>query len=666
MAPHYRRWVTAAGRLAPLALTLLLYAPTLTLPYFWDDFPLFNFVTAKSFVQLWTDVTGLPYYRPIAFTLYKIASELLPYGATLLPRLFMLLVHAANSWLAGYLAGQLWARAGQTAAGRVWVERLAGLAFAAYPFAALPLVHFAAVHHPVVILITLSGVLAVIRFTQTARGRWLALSLAGAALAPYALEAGVAAGSVMAVAWLVFDRGSARRRPWALALLPVLSALFLPVWVLVPKSRPDEAAVPLQFAHPETLAASATFFWQALTYPVQPLATLWLKYLGGWDLGVVWAVGAAASVPAAVWLWRRGQWRTVVLAAAWTGLTSLPSIGALPFDYIIISPRLLYYPGAGGVLLWTAALVSLVATETAAWRRVWPRWALGAALGAGLLVVPAAYLARHARLHVLALSPLAQLNTIARAAPTEQHLVLNTINWLAYKQPWYPLGGDGVPVLAPYLTVLDLVYTNTGLRWPAEVATFPDLRPDLNDHWLATANEEPGQLWDFARFAAQVAQYQRVWLTQYTDEQAVTGDVGAVTAGPAAPPAAYLARFADAVYLTDAGFITQGQTLTVTLDWVVTQPAALSPDAVVFRNAFDCAGHFIGPGSGHPLGGLLLLTALPAGARVHDVRAIPLEALAADGCYQVEVGFFRADGARLPAFAPDGGELPDQLYRVQP
>lgn len=661
MTSALRRWGAAAWLLAPLAVTLLLYGPTLSLPYFWDDFPLFNFVTNKSFIELWSDVTGLPYYRPIAFSLYKLAALLLPFGAVSLPRLGMWLMHAGSSLLAGRLAGELWAAGSGSPAGRAWVERAAGLAFAAYPFAALPLVHFAAVHHPTVILITLAGVLAVVRYAQAGRRRWLALAGASALLAPFALEAGLAAGAILALAWLVFDRASALRRPWALALLPALSALFLPVWVLVPKTRPGEAAVPVQLQNPAALLSGAAFFWQALTYPFQPLATVILKTLGGWDLGIVFVVGLAASLPAAVWLWRRGQWRTVVLAGGWTALTSLPSLAALPFEYIIISPRLLYYPAAGGVLLWSAVLVQLALAGP----RPWLRRALAAALAVGLLAVPAAYLARHARLHVLALSPLAQLDDIARAAPAERHLVVNTVNWLAYKQVWYPLGGDGVPVLAPYMNVLDLVYTNTGVHWPAEVATFPDLRPSLNDHWLATANEGPDELWDVARFAAQAGQYQQVWLTRYTDESAEVTPVGWLRAAAGAPPADYSARFGDAVLLADSQLAVAGRTLTLTLDWAVLQPQALPDDAVIFRNVFDCAGAYIGDGTGQALGGMLRLQLVPAGARVHDIRAIPLNALSADGCYQVEVGFFRADGSRLPAFGPDGDELPNQLALVR-
>ena len=57
-------------------LTLALYWRTIPLPYFWDDVVHFDFATSRTFLQVWTNVTGLPYYRPVVFTLYKIFFEL--------------------------------------------------------------------------------------------------------------------------------------------------------------------------------------------------------------------------------------------------------------------------------------------------------------------------------------------------------------------------------------------------------------------------------------------------------------------------------------------------------------------------------------------------------------------------------------------------------------
>ena len=58
-----RRWLwPAITCLLPLGVALAVFAPVLKLPFFWDDFPQFAFATTRSYRQLWTDATGLPYY----------------------------------------------------------------------------------------------------------------------------------------------------------------------------------------------------------------------------------------------------------------------------------------------------------------------------------------------------------------------------------------------------------------------------------------------------------------------------------------------------------------------------------------------------------------------------------------------------------------------------
>ncbi len=60
-----------------------------------------------------------------------------------------------------------------------------------------------------------------------------------------------------------------------------------------------------------------------------------------------------------------------------------------------------------------------------------------------------------------------------------------------------------------------------------------------------------------------------------------------------------------------------------------------------------------------PFGGL------STGTQVHDLRAIPLTAPAGDGCYQVEVGLFRADGSRVRVFGPDDAALANMLVLIR-
>lgn len=665
MPPVLRRWLPIASLIVlPSLLTLGLYAPVLTLPYFWDDYPQFNFATTKRYLSLWTNATGLPYYRPLTFTINKLVFENLPFGATLLPHLFVVLGHVLASILAGYVAGVLFVGPGPAAAvsrARAAVAVTTAVLFAAFPFATLSVAYFSGANHVWLVALTLAGLAALLHYARGGGRAFAALAVTAALVTPTVHEAGVVAGPLMVAGLWVYDRAFARRHWALLAALGAASALFLLAWVLVPKSR-DANTAALGLGNGSEIMAKLSFFLQAPSYPFQPLAALLISRLNAWDLGAIWLCGLPPLAAAGVWLWRRGRARVVGFAAIWTTLAMLPTVVALHFDYIITSQRLLYYPGPGAAVLWGAVLVELAGAGRERAQRLTAVTAT-VLLAAVALGVPAAYAVREARLNALALSPLQQLDEAARRYPRDRHLIINTVNWMSYRQIWYPLGHDGLAVLAPYLSLTDLIYLNTGVRLDATVATFPDLLPSFKYHYLSTANEGSGQLWDTSTFTAHIAGMDHTWMTSYTDDQATVRDVGRVSLASAQAPAQFLGRFDQSVYLLDGGFTVEGPLLTVTLDWLYRGP---DPAATIFRNAFDCTGDVLGLGSGHALGTMLPFGGLPPGTLVHDVRTIPLTARSTDGCYQLEIGLFRSDGSRVTVYGPDGAELENKLVLLRP
>jgi len=661
-----RRWLpTVSLVLLPALLTLALYAPVLTLPYFWDDYPQYNFATTKSYWALWTNATGLPYYRPLTFTVNKLFFQSLPFGATLLPHLFVIFGHVLGSLLAGYVAGVMFAGPGARAPGepswaRAAVATSAALLFAVFPFATLSVAYFSGANHVWLAALTLTGLAALLHYARSGSHAALGLALAAALLTPTVHEAGVVAGPLMAVGLCCYDWKFAHRRWWLLAALVLASAAFLPAWLLVPKSR-DANTAALALGNAAEMLAKLSFFLQAPSYPFQPLAALLISRLGAWDLGAIWLCGLPPLAAAGWWLWRRGLGRVVAFAAAWTAISMLPTVLALHFDYIITSQRLLYYCGPAAVVLWAVVLVEAVRAGWARPRRAMA-WVVAGGLVVAALIVPGLYAVRQARLNALALSPLQQLDAAARRYPNDRHLIVNTVNWLSYRQIWYPLGHDGVAVLAPYLSLPDLIYLNTGVRPNATMVTLPELLPAFKNHYISTVNETAEQRWNTSIFTAHIAGIDHTWMTTYTDEQATVRDVGHVSAAAAQPPASYVARFGQSVYLLSGAFTLDGSVLNLTLDWLYLGP---DPQATIFRNVFDCDGNVLGLGSGHALGTLLPFGGLPAGTLVHDLRGIPLTARAAGGCYQAEVGLFRADGSRVDAFAPDGSALKNKLVLVK-
>jgi hypothetical protein len=515
--------------LLPLLLALVLYGPTLSLPYFWDDLPTFQAVAGRSIPQIWGMVYGLSYYRPLTFSIYKLFFSWSEPGATVPAHLFMVFLHAGNGVLVGLFVRQLLEPVVEHRADRVWplgadgvAGLMASLLFIAYPFAALPISHFAALVHPLTTLLALGATVAVLEYARGGRNRWLVVAIGLAFLAPYACEEGVMAGWVAVLAWMLYSRSQVRQHAKAAALLLAASSSFLLVWLVIPRSAEN-----VEWIGGQGILASVTFFLQGPTFPLQLLArplsdrlaapgtgTGWtIAGLPWWVLGSIWLFGGLALLLAAVALRREWRWRLLAFALGWTLLTALPSIAALPFSYITVSQRLLYSAGPAAAVLWAAVCVSAAARLRVAGGRVLVSLAL-ALLVLGPSVV---YVAREVTLHQLALRPLAQLAEIARQYPQERHLVINPVNWVNYRQPWYALGHEGVSVSADYIDFGQLVRLNSGNDTRFKAATFPAIKEDPEEYYYSTIGEDTP--WEWATLAAKAPAFDRVWVTSYSDRK---------------------------------------------------------------------------------------------------------------------------------------------------
>jgi hypothetical protein len=660
----------AAYFAAPLLLTGLLYAATLDQPYFWDDVPHFHFVTSRTYLQLWTDVRGMSYYRPLAFTLYKLYFTLAPHGVTVGAHLILLLAHTGNAALTGFIAAKLVTPRGD--AQSRFTGLIATLLFATCPFAALPIAHFAAVMHPLVMASTLGAVLAALAFARSRRRRDLAIALLLALLAPFWHESGIMAGTIAATVALLASCFPAQGRPvldcpWrALLLLPAVGALFLPVWLVVPRTvQPSE---PASLAG---MAASLTFFFQAPTFPAQPLSRWLIDRLGTviagplhlvagvpwWHLALIWGIGLLTLALAGVFLWRRCRRRILAIALAWTLLAALPATVALPFSYVTVSQRLLYFAAPPAAILWAAACHA-AATRAAGRRLV--RRALALALAALVAGVPTAYVAREIVLHRLALAPLTSYARIARARPGARHLVVNPPNWVNYRHPWYPLGHEGVSVSADYVRFDHLVQLNSQPGALFVAATVPAIRAELPHYYYSTIGEDTP--WTTEEIAGRAPRFDRVWLTRYSEEEIAVEEAGSVRLAPPGPPPDPVARFGSEISLVSATLEVEEATGIVTLDWYVKQKP---PDVTAFCHVYDCQAQRLGQWDGPALGRTLPFAALPPDSAVHDVRRVPLEAPSPDGCYWVHIGLYRPDGTRLHATTAGDERLADDAASLR-
>ncbi|HSH02382.1 MAG TPA: hypothetical protein VLL52_07670 [Anaerolineae bacterium] len=629
---------------------ILCYSPTIPLPYFWDDAAHIIMLADANHLDIWTNAVGYRYYRPLSFSFYKLTFDLLPYGATTLPHIIILALHGLNSFLAGKLCRLIWHKHSITQQTLQIIEFTAILIFALLPFAALPIIHFAGALHPLTTFFTLAAIVSVLKYLQTNHSSWYFLAIITVLISPYWHESGIMAGSLIILTWFIYNRKFTLNGILPITIFPILSASFLAVWLAIPKPFTNEISIGTW----DVILAKITFFSQSITYPLQPIATYLIQNWGWWDLGVILTISLGVLILAASALIEQKLWWPFLFSLGWLAITMLPIVVALPFDYIITSPRLLYFPGISAVILWSTVLAACFTNQTyqPLHRTMGLIWLLL------LLAFPFAYIQREVRLHIIGLTPLQQLSESVRQYPDERHLIVNTVDWIAYQQPVYPLGHDGVTVSADYILPSQLVFANTGINMNGDFVSFSNLHPDLPQYHLATLGQPLD--WDLAN---QVAQYDKVWFTHYTQSEANTQLVGHVdtTTNIKPIPDQYLANFDHKAYLLHAAYEPQPDSLKLTLDWWFPSPD-IRPDAVIFANVFDCAGNFIGPESGHPLGKMLLVPNLPTGAKVHDIRHVPLDTIPADNCYQVEIGFFFPDGTRMTAYAPDGSQYNNQLF----
>jgi hypothetical protein len=280
-------------------------------------------------------------------------------------------------------------------------------------------------------------------------------------------------------------------------------------------------------------------------------------------------------------------------------------------------------------------------------------------LVACVVSVPIWYVEREMDLHELALQPLEQLAGIGRSYPTDQHLVINAVNWVSYRRPWYALGQEGVSVSAPYIEPATLVWLNSRTSAQFSAASFPALSTEPSLYSYSPIGED--EPWDWADLAAFSPQYDRVWITEYDDQTISIREAGSVRRGTALPPVDYLANFGDGVFLTGADAQTEGGTLTINLNWKVLDGIA---DATIFRHVCNCDGQMLAQGDGFALGRTLRFELLPPGSEVRDIRGVPMSQLSPEDCIVLGIGLYLPDGTRVPARGPDGSAMENDILLV--
>lgn len=647
--------------LTPPILALALYGPTLTLPFFWDDVPNFQFIFGRPITEILVASPNFPYYRPLTFVLWRILQVVFGATTTLPFHALNILALIACGWMVGLLAeallhsedrattpiGTLGVRVAPT---QHLVGWLAGALMTVFPFTALVVPLVASLFHLFVTLLIVSACVCALKYEETRKVGWGIAAVVLAALAPFAHESGLMAGALMALcvgfkAFQAQTRSIANyaktlRVSWLVIGLSILvNILFLPWWRSVPKYRPEGEFAWVGW---ESVGQSLAFFFEGLTFPIQFLAHP-LMGLGWSDILAVVVLGLVALGLAALGLCNR-KW--LLFGMAYCFIAALPAIVALPFSYIIVSPRLMVVTAPGAAILW--AVVAVEISHRLAWERLRPVAAAGAAVAVSL--VPAWHIGREVRLHQLALSPVQSLVQQLQASPNDTHLIVNATNWIAPVNLTYALGHEGVEVMPGYIPPQLMGWVHTQTLYNVEGVTFPLVFPQLKEIYFATW----GDPLDWETMATRVRAADHVSLVRYSDTKIELVDVGQLLPAQGEK----VVSFADRIWLTEMNIRLDGQAVVLDLDWRVN--TASGED--IFANALDCDGNVLGLSGGASMGGIYPIWLWQAGESIHEHRYVPLDALSPTGCYRVELGLFNpADGQRTEAYDANGQRLENDV-----
>lgn len=245
-------------------------------------------------------------------------------------------------------------------------------------------------------------------------------------------------------------------------------------------------------------------------------------------------------------------------------------------------------------------------------------------------------------LHAMSLNSVHDLGEIIKANPNQKHLIINPIDWIANNKPHYAMGHETVQILPGYLTLRGLAYTNTGVWANIDGVVFDNIKPELKRHWYSLAADSQNVDWE--TMATRLPNYDRVWLTRYSDEQVDIVEAGKVESKAPITFANHVASFDEKILLVSAEADVVKNEMRLTLSWYVTNPI----QGEVFRHVLDCEGNVLGLGDGPALGGVYPVWLWRGSDRITDVRFIPLEKLSA--CYRIEIGLYNpANGQRYIA-----------------
>jgi hypothetical protein len=641
-------WI-ALGAAGLVALGLLAYDYALGVPLLLDDVIQIRWVREHSLAQIWS-ANLISYFRPLQFTAWKALTP----GEPNIPLLHAvnIILHAVCGALA-FVVFRLRAPSIQTVP-QLLAPIAAGVLFLLYPFSYQVVPWVGSLGHPLALALMLVSLALGLMARAWALMSLKIASLGLAVVAPFAHESGVLIAPLLTLL-LLTDESDPR-----FTALRSRIAFTLPYWLISLSCAAIVFGMNRAMGNRSTLdllaesrLQNAAYFLQGFAYPVAPLATALQRAIPAIsDVQSVWLVCLPVVVALSVLFWRKGGRHLVTLSASWYVIGVLPAWLLLDFSYVVDGPRLMYEAAPGAALFWCIPL-ALAWSGNA--RIVAPMMA--GALSLSIAFGSAAFLSERADMYRQAGALTTQLARAIPPSETTTTVLVNFPQWLAPRQNTFPVGHEGVSIIAQYTSVYDYLLANTGRVAYVETAVVEDVKRPWRHNYAPF-----GPVRSLEDMQGRIRVATRTLMTDYAIPNAAVYDAGGLTAQGAALPDDFVALYGEQLALVDAACKLEGTTLIADLTWQTTQPIAR--ELSTFVHVLTPTGALAAQTDGLPVGNLSRFTAWQPGDRWREARRVPLP-VDARGAFSVHAGAYPAGGGdRLAATRPDGQRHPNDSALV--
>ena len=387
-------------------------------------------------------------------------------------------------------------------------------------------------------------------------------------------------------------------------------------------------------------------FLEGLTFPIQFISRWMMIQFGMKDVLAVAIVGIVGVI--ILWMMARDP-RWLLFGFAYCYVAASPSILALNFSYITVSPRLMVYTAPASTILWAVAIVA------ASKRLMATRWntAITGVITLLIAIVPIRHIQYEIQLHHVALDHLWTFVNAMKADPKSKHLIVNEVNWIARPQLTYALGHEGVEVMPGYLNPQLMAWVHTQELYDVDGVTFELIKKDVPNLYYAPW----GDHLDWEAMAERARKADRIWVVRY-DENKIDflelGRVASSTSGDA------IVSFADRIWLTSIKSEVKSDHIELRLSWRVNAKSGED----IFAHALDCDGNVLGQTDGASLGGVYPIWLWQAGESIHEIRRVPISSKSS--CYKIEIGLFDPKtGERTLAKDASGKRIENDVYSIE-